>query len=340
MSTIFVSYSHMDRKWFDPNYPYALIPWLENSLRRDGATLWYDRSDVTGLQPGDQFERTILDAIDAAQFALLLVSEAFFASTFIQDVELPRILQRAEADGLVVIPILLEPCDWQSFKYVASRQMLPGQPKPLIDYSVNDRDWTHARDEILKGIRRCLRERDDVPIPPPPPPVPKPSRPAASNRRQWMALVAAGVVTLRHPGLRRLGVEPGPRGRALGGRTRRGSTPVVARMRRAPRRGPRPRRRPSLPRSPPAAGNGCPDRRGPRVIAGTGWAHPAAYRSAGRGDSRANPAHANARRGCRVPAGDRGVTGRRHRAGERRQHRAAGLPQPGGCPPACLAAQR
>jgi hypothetical protein len=27
---IFVSYSHMDRKWFDPNCPFALIPWLEN----------------------------------------------------------------------------------------------------------------------------------------------------------------------------------------------------------------------------------------------------------------------------------------------------------------------
>ena len=98
MPTIFVSYSHMDRKWFDPNTPYALIPWLENSLRRDGVTLWYDRSDETGLQAGDQFEAAILDAIDAAQFALLLVSEAFFASTFIQEVELPRILGRADSE--------------------------------------------------------------------------------------------------------------------------------------------------------------------------------------------------------------------------------------------------
>ena len=62
MSTIFVSYSHMDRKWLDPAYPYALIPWLENTLRRDGATLWYDRSDVDGLQAGDQFHSEILDA--------------------------------------------------------------------------------------------------------------------------------------------------------------------------------------------------------------------------------------------------------------------------------------
>ena len=196
MPTIFVSYSHMDRKWFDPNYPYALIPWLENSLRRDGATLWYDRSDETGLQPGAQFEAAILGAIDAAEFALLLVSEAFFASTFIQDVELPRILQRAEAGGLTVIPILLEPCDWQSFKYVSSRQMLPGQPKPLIDYSASDREWTHARDEILKGIRRCLRERHGGPLPPPPLPVPAPFQSAAANRRRSWAMVAAGVVTL------------------------------------------------------------------------------------------------------------------------------------------------
>ena len=115
----------------------------------------------------------ILDAIDAAQFALLLVSEAFFASDFIRDVELPRILQRAEEDGLVVIPILLEPCDWQSFEYVASRQMLPGRPTPLINYTSSDREWVYARDQVLSGIRRRLRRAS----PPPPSPAKEPLSP-------------------------------------------------------------------------------------------------------------------------------------------------------------------
>ena len=52
MTTIFVSYSHLDRKWCDPQAAYPLIPWLENALRRDGVTLWYDRSDKTGTPTG------------------------------------------------------------------------------------------------------------------------------------------------------------------------------------------------------------------------------------------------------------------------------------------------
>ena len=56
MPTVFVSYSHLDSKWCDRAYPFALIPWLENALRRDGVTLWYDRSDDTGILPGAEFQ--------------------------------------------------------------------------------------------------------------------------------------------------------------------------------------------------------------------------------------------------------------------------------------------
>ena len=179
MTTIFVCYSHLDRRWLDPKSPYPLIPWLENCLRRDGATLWYDRNGEAGLRPGAQFKREILSAIDHAQVALLLVSEAFFASDFIREVELPRILKRAENNGLVVIPVLLEPCDWRSFDFVASRQMLP-DPPPLIDYTDSERRWVYARDQLLTGIRGRLRE-----LPPPVPPAPPP-RPASAEARSLL----------------------------------------------------------------------------------------------------------------------------------------------------------
>jgi len=195
MTTVFVSYSHLDRKWCDPKAAYPLIPWLENALRRDGVTLWYDRSDDTGILPGAQFQDAILSAIDASQVALLLVSEAFFASDFIRDVELPRILQRAEGDGLVIIPILLEPCDWQSFEYVASRQMLPGEPTPLINYTGSDREWVYARDQVLSGIRRRLREH--TPLKPAAPSIPAALPvPSAPPGRRWVPIVILALAAL------------------------------------------------------------------------------------------------------------------------------------------------
>jgi formylglycine-generating enzyme required for sulfatase activity len=190
VANVFVSYSHLDRRWFDRGYAFNLIPWLENALRRDGVTLWYDRSDEAGLQPGDRFEQEITQAIDRADVALLLISEAFFSSEFIRTVELPRILTRAERGEITVIPVLLEPCDWQSFDFVAARQMLPGAPTPLIDYTESERQWTHARAEILSGIRRRIRSVPPMVVAPSP--VPRPL--VALPKWAWAALFLALAV--------------------------------------------------------------------------------------------------------------------------------------------------
>ena len=90
---IFVSYSHVDKRWFvDKDLPHSLIPWLQYVLRRQDVIFWYDRSDEAGLQPGDRFREEIEQNIDRSEIALLLLSDAFFASDFIQTVELPRLL--------------------------------------------------------------------------------------------------------------------------------------------------------------------------------------------------------------------------------------------------------
>ncbi len=201
MPSIFVSYSPLDHRWVDENYPFALIPWLENVLRWDGASLWYDRSDPASAQSADGFEVQVLEAIDCADMALLLISPAFFGSDSVNRVELPHILQRAERGDLVVIPILLEACDWHSRDYLASRQMLPDGPTPLSDYTGCHLGWEQARTLVLAGIRCGLQEaaeRKALLTPPPPmaPPLPRAGPPAAARplRALWTKL--AGLVAL------------------------------------------------------------------------------------------------------------------------------------------------
>jgi uncharacterized protein YraI len=176
MINIFVSYSHRDQIWFVKDSQYDLIPWLQDALRRDDVRLWYDRSDEGGLRPGDEFRREIERQIDNAQITLLMLSEAFFSSDFIQKVEVPRIMALVERKQMVVIPILLEPCDWDDFDYVASRQMVPGKPTPLIKFTDKLSDWVSARVEILSAIRKRVgqiaKETEmAAPMPPPLPPV-------------------------------------------------------------------------------------------------------------------------------------------------------------------------
>ena len=88
---VFVSYAREDKRWFqEEDHRYALIPYLANSLRREGVVFWYDQ----GLIPGDQFQDRIKEEIDRAQVAILIVSQPFLNSDFITKVELPQIRTR------------------------------------------------------------------------------------------------------------------------------------------------------------------------------------------------------------------------------------------------------
>lgn len=208
MINIFVSYSHRDQIWFVKDSQYDLIHWLQYALRRDNVRLWYDRSDESGLRPGDEFRQEIERQIDNAQITLLMLSEAFFSSDFIQKVEVPRIMALAERRQMVVIPILLEPCDWDDFDYVASRQMVPGKPTPLIKFTDKLSDWVSARMEILSAIRKRVEQtarevEATTAVPPPLPPIEpphakamKPAAVTASPISQSRWLIAGIVLTI------------------------------------------------------------------------------------------------------------------------------------------------
>jgi WD40 repeat protein len=145
---IFVSYAREDSRWLQED---SLIPWLARSLKKDGVDLWWDRE---GILPGDEFRELIEKKIDESAVAILLVSQEFLNSEFIEHVELRRIETRANLGELVAIPILLEPCGWDELQFLSNRQMLPGKATPLINYLANERDWVNVRAEILDGIRR------------------------------------------------------------------------------------------------------------------------------------------------------------------------------------------
>jgi photosystem II stability/assembly factor-like uncharacterized protein len=154
---IFVAYAHEDRRWFDPEYRFNLIPFLKESLRRDRAEFWFDKE----LMGGDEYKRLIESQIDKAQIALLMVSQHFLNSEFIETFELPRIAARAERKELVVVPVLVEPCGWIDYPFLADRQMVPGS-SPLIHFTESEARWADVRFQILEGLKtQVKRIRDD-----------------------------------------------------------------------------------------------------------------------------------------------------------------------------------
>jgi hypothetical protein len=103
---VFISYSHADKEWLD-RLKRHLKP-----LVREGLDCW----DDTHIRPGDDWKQEIRNALDTAQVAVLLISANFFASDFIDETELPPLLDAAKAKGVRILPVILSASqfDWNS----------------------------------------------------------------------------------------------------------------------------------------------------------------------------------------------------------------------------------
>ena len=155
---VFVSYAREDKRWLDPEYRYNLIPFLAESLRRLNVVFWYD----TELKPGDVFKRQIESEIDQTQIAILIVSQSFLNSEFIEQTEMPRIAERARQGETIVIPVLVEPCDWSDYPFLADRQMVPSA-NPLIDFTESEAKWAKVKFQILDGLKAQLKRIRETP---------------------------------------------------------------------------------------------------------------------------------------------------------------------------------
>jgi hypothetical protein len=94
---IFVSYSHQDKDWLD-RIVTALQPLVFGGI----INVWDDRS----IPPGGNWLHEINAAIASSRIAVLLVSQKFLASSFINRKELPDLLDKQkEGMGFFWIPI-------------------------------------------------------------------------------------------------------------------------------------------------------------------------------------------------------------------------------------------
>ncbi len=155
---VFVSYSHRDESWVQEG-TFGLIPWLAQQVKKNEIEIWQDR--VLRQLPGAEYRKLIKSEIDRAHMAILLISQDFVTSDFIQKFELPWIRERVERGEMSLIPILVGTTDDDDLGWLADRQMMPGKPTPLIEYIDSMPKWQAVRVEILKAIRKTAREIAD-----------------------------------------------------------------------------------------------------------------------------------------------------------------------------------
>lgn len=143
---IFISYSHEDEAFKD-----TLVKMLAGLQHRGIIDAWQDRR----IEEGDEWRASIEDAINECGLALLLLSSDFLASRFIQDNELPRLLQRRKEQGLHIIPIIVRPCLWEAEPVLSDLQTLPKDAKAVITF----REETGERDQVWTDICRIIERR-------------------------------------------------------------------------------------------------------------------------------------------------------------------------------------
>jgi hypothetical protein len=142
MTKLFISYSHRDEKALERLHTHLAM------LRREGAiTAWYDREILAGANIDNEIDGNLSDS----DIFFALVSPDFLDSKYCYEREMAKALERHDEGSLRVIPIILEPCDWNSSP-LGKLKALPKDGKPISTWA----NQNVAYLGIVEELRRVL----------------------------------------------------------------------------------------------------------------------------------------------------------------------------------------
>ena len=103
---VFISYAHADF-----HYKEELMKYLAGLKREKLIEVWEDGR----LNPGDQWDDEIRRQLEQADWAIMLLSQAFIQSSYIYETELSLAISKLNNSGAFrLLPIIIEECDWAS----------------------------------------------------------------------------------------------------------------------------------------------------------------------------------------------------------------------------------
>jgi TIR domain len=177
MAMLVFSYSHNDSELRDELEIHL------TALKRQGVIdTWHDRR----IGAGKEFNREISENFNEADIILLLISPYFIASDYCYDVEMKRAMERHENGEARVIPVILEPCDWQKLPF-GKLTATPTDGKPISKFPNNMTGFLRLRERSEKQLRNCAApwkgKKADIGTDATTKGKSKPTRPRSSNLR-------------------------------------------------------------------------------------------------------------------------------------------------------------
>lgn len=120
---LFISYSHEDESYFRKLKSYI------NARSCPNLNIWDDGE----IRPGNEWDTEIKTKLNDAQIILLLISQDFLNSNYIDAIELKTALERHAKKQCKVIPIFTKNCYLENYPQITKLQGLPTGMKFLSD---------------------------------------------------------------------------------------------------------------------------------------------------------------------------------------------------------------
>jgi hypothetical protein len=114
------------------------------------------------VEPGQTWEREILDHLERAQIVILLLSNDFLRSSYCMDRELPRALERQARGECEIVPVLVRACRYDKLALGKIQTIRPGD-KSIDEHDKKDPAWeivTREIDRVIERIKKRQRDRE------------------------------------------------------------------------------------------------------------------------------------------------------------------------------------
>jgi tetratricopeptide (TPR) repeat protein len=100
------------------------------------------------IKPGERWEEAILENLRTAHIILPLVSDDFFDSEFIHEVEFKNAVARYNKRETTIIPVILKHCGWRYDPIIPTLQVLPKDGKPVVTWTYHEEAWEQILDAV------------------------------------------------------------------------------------------------------------------------------------------------------------------------------------------------
>lgn len=145
--SIFISYSHEDNKWLT-----KVLKYLKPLQRYyNNVDSWSDKE----IMASDVWKDEIDKALKKATIAILLISSDFEASDFITNEELQPLLDKAQADGTKIMPLIVRPCAFFEECGLSKYQAVNDPKKPLSGMTEYEQEM--ALVDMVKTIKEIIK---------------------------------------------------------------------------------------------------------------------------------------------------------------------------------------